>query len=773
MLVVALTLAAPVLGATNLLWPKAAVILGAALVWWMSPPSRPQPWQFNTLLAALALMGFVALLPRAWFPAAPWSAPLQQLGVTLPSTFSPQPWLTLEKALLLTGGVAWAWYLVSRNWYVERRVLLGLYAGGVLAIAIVSLAAFATGRSFITITGIRIFGVFPNRNQMANFLALGCLIMLALAIHDGMRRHRAAWFWFGGCAVTLAGLPLTGSRAGVLLFAVGTVAWLAWMSRVMHRRRWLAMSLSGLLLLTAALFLFGTPLLSRLRSLATLQTEEAGGSRTLVYLDAARLLKEASWHGVGLGNFEPLFANYRRASVNRYRALHPESDWLWLGIEGGWFAPVLALAALVLIVRQCWPFAKGSDRVLRSAALVCVLLFVAHGLVDVSGHRIGTLWPALFLLGMAANADWTARRDAVRIGRLGAVPLAAIGVVLLLSVLRVTTLPTSATLARLKAGINTALEQKKFGDVLQRANDALRIAPLDWELYFARATARAMTSPATGPAAADFAIARHLEPNPSVAFEEGKIWLGRDAEYVEKSFFLGREPERAAAAWRGLIERHPVDAPEFFEQMMYIAQGYPEMMPHLRSIADRQPRLLLGFLFLCSGAEFDSALQTLLTVDPGLKFASPDQLRRLFRSWAQGGDPAALEQTLAAHPVWLESGWVALGEVREQRGDFEGACALARQFVGRASLPAVPGSKDLAGARADFIARPRDLVAGVLYLQRLLDHGAREEALRIVRNLTALPGAPAYLHALEADLCFDQRDFQRAWAAWKRSTAPG
>ena len=90
-----------------------------------------------------------------------------------------------------------------------------------------------------------------------------------------------------------------------------------------------------------------------------------------------------------------------------------------------------------------------------------------------------------------------------------------IGVVLLLSVLRVIAMPTSATLARLKAAINTSLEQKKFDDVLQRANEALRITPLDWELYFARATARAMNSPATGPAAADFAIARHLEPNPS------------------------------------------------------------------------------------------------------------------------------------------------------------------------------------------------------------------------------------------------------------------
>src|SRR4029077_16837183 len=85
------------------------------------------------------------------------------------------------------------------------------------------------------------------------------------------------------------------------------------------------------------------------------------------------------------------------------RALHPDSDWLWLWTEAGWPAIVLALLGIVLLVSRVFPLREGTNQRYRVAALIAAVLFAIRGIVDVSGHQVGTAFAAIFLLGLALH----------------------------------------------------------------------------------------------------------------------------------------------------------------------------------------------------------------------------------------------------------------------------------------------------------------------------------------------------------------------------------
>src|SRR5205823_1580794 len=105
----------------------------------------------------------------------------------------------------------------------------------------------------------------------------------------------------------------------------------------------------------------------------------------------------------GLGNFRALFSSQRQFFISTTESIHPESDWFWIAIEMGAVAFILLLTAIAIWLRNCFPLQPGTRRSIRVAAIICGILFVLHGFLDVPGHRVGSLWPALFLCSIAAH----------------------------------------------------------------------------------------------------------------------------------------------------------------------------------------------------------------------------------------------------------------------------------------------------------------------------------------------------------------------------------
>ncbi|WP_075090260.1 O-antigen ligase family protein [Verrucomicrobium spinosum] len=130
--------------------------------------------------------------------------------------------------------------------------------------------------------------------------------------------------------------------------------------------------------------------------------------RIKIFQQSLALIPQAPFIGVGLGNFEPVYALHKTASGDGMitRTAHPESDWLWLGIEGGLLALAAAFTAGYFIWKGFgrWKKSDGSgrrDRRLRAAAGIGVALLFLQAFVDTPLHTLGLATFGALLAGLA------------------------------------------------------------------------------------------------------------------------------------------------------------------------------------------------------------------------------------------------------------------------------------------------------------------------------------------------------------------------------------
>jgi len=607
------------------------------------------------------------------------------------------------------------------------------------------------------------FGFFPNRNQTGNVLALGGIILLALTAHHIVHRLKCAPVWLAGYAAVGVALVVNGSRAGVLLFLLGSVGWIFWTTWRTRSLRLFGWSMSGVLIFLTLFFAFGGKTLERFMRADEPLPSPAEQLRQRFDPGAFSLLRAASWHGVGLGNFESAFEQYKMKISIGSKAVHPESDWLWAGIELGWLAPPLILVAVLVYLAVNRPRPAEPNFYLRSALAVCSLLFLLHGFVDVSGHRLGAFWPAALLLGLLReplDAPPAGPRFVPALFRSFAVFLAVVAVAWCVSIYGDFSFPTSARQARLRDRIDMAMNGGSYDRVMLHADEALRWAPLNWELYFYRALAEVYSSAPPARPLLDFARARYLEPkDPRVPFEEAKAWLVR-------------APPLAFGAWAETLRRAGPARGDYYRQILELGQGLPGVEEELFSLAFGDRELLLVFLAHASGKEFREELDKLLFEDPELSSLTRDQQKQVFDLWGRKGDGRLLEERLEGHPGWLETAWFGWATVQARRGGCADACKLAARYSRRPVLPQLKTAATEEELRRRFYQRPDDFTVAYALYEARLRAGKTEDALNVLGQTTARQGCPRYLHYLEAILRSQKEDWPAAWAAWEKYLAP-
>ena len=85
------------------------------------------------------------------------------------------------------------------------------------------------------------------------------------------------------------------------------------------------------------------------------------GSHWSLYRDALGVIQDAPLTGVGLGNFEAIFSQYRDVSKSLREVHHPESDWLWLWAECGLCGLVAVMVMLVAYFYACRSTHQGAS----------------------------------------------------------------------------------------------------------------------------------------------------------------------------------------------------------------------------------------------------------------------------------------------------------------------------------------------------------------------------------------------------------------------------
>lgn len=573
-------------GGTTTPLAQVVILAGLGLLWLIAPARRAPGRGFAVCAFGLLALGTLAWLPATWFATESWRRGLGAVGIPLPLTLSPQPWLTAEAMLWLVMGLAWMSWLLGQGWTGATRVMIArMLAGGMVLISLAALVAWAAHYSIPGWLSERGFGPFPNRNHTGHVLALGGMLALGCAADAGRRERAKALPWLIGAGAILIALVANYSRGGLLLFFGAIVLWAgleAW-----QRKSWktLAVGASLVLVLFSIVLLRGDAFAGRFAGGADSQV----AFRAFIWRDTLALIHASPWCGSGLGNFTALFPLFRNLSVNQQSVLHPESDWLWLAAETGWFGVVFAVALAFVVLRGAFPFVSGSRRHLRGAAWAGAVAALLHAGIDVPGHRVGSAFLALFVMILARReeekgAETSPRRPsgsglAVVASRLCG--MAALGA----SVWCLSQMPDSAARAELLS------RGGRYPEAELAADRALVRAPLAWHAYFTRGGARACQG-RNLEALADFRRARTLEPHyAGVPFEEGRFWLQT-------------QPLLALTVWGEALRRLPSPEDEaLYGAMLGDAPDDAEFRAALLNLAHGRPALRLQWFLFVPPAE--------------------------------------------------------------------------------------------------------------------------------------------------------------------------
>jgi hypothetical protein len=759
----ALPVVACFLGGATAKWAEGIMVALLGVILLADPPRRSLGLYLNLIFLAILACAATAFLPAAWFSEPGWrQALVNDFNIRLPGMVSPQPWITAGCLVSFLAALSWLYYLSALDLELRAvRSQLRLFAAGIVLLAALCVALYFAKAALPFWHNERGFGPFPNRNQTGNLFGLAAIIVLACG-QDDIRHSRKRWIiWFLGVVILVAGLVLNLSRAGILLLLAGSALWLGAFALRKGSAARVALGISLLLILLTSLLLFGGQTVERFNLRGT-GASIFSDFRVLIFHDTLHLIRVSPWCGIGFGNFDEIFAVFRDASLTTARAIHPESDWLWLWAEAGWPAILLALGGLALLVRRVFPLQEGTNQRFRLAALIAAILFVLHGLVDVSGHRIGTAFAGIFLLGLALKRPLQFRPSRVvpHLFRMIGLLLIVAGASWVFATRYDKALPGAVGVENEMRAATAANSGQNFDENIERTTRALSWAPLKWQLYFSRALGKVGAKRPAADALNDFRRARFLEPNAyEVPFQEGVAWLAS-------------QPVLAFTAWREALRRAGEQRPEVYARMLGLAGRHnPRVHQNLEEFGMAHHDLALVFLQQAGGARFMAALQRFLDHDPRLETFTGEEKQIFFKAWAERGDAAELAKAMETHPEWLSDAWRGVAKYHAAQNDFRTAYEITRRYGGSPPLPPVAQGSSIDQLRQALHGSPDNFGLGFQLYQEQMRQGLADEALVTVRHFTELPGAPVYFNFLEAEAWAAKGNWERAWKARQKFEA--
>lgn len=747
------------LGGATQKWGEGFVFALLGIYLLARPPRFSLGLAINLVLVAFLLWSLIAFLPASCFFQPDWRATyLNDFGISLPATLTPQPWITLTCLCSFVAGLSWLYVVCAQQLELrEARLQLRLFTAGMVLLAAICILFWLAKTAPPFWHNERNFGPFPNRNQTGNLFGLTAIMILACG-QDDLRKGRKRWIlWVLALALMIAAIILNFSRAGIGILVAGSALWLGIFSLRQRSPLRIALVISFLLLLLTALLLFGGQTLERfhLRNLA-----DAGISsdfRWRIFSDVFQLIHDSPWAGIGLGNFEDVFAIFRAASYSDRRAIHPESDWLWIWTELGWVAVVLVVVGLVFIIRKVFPLREGTNQRYRLATLIAAILFALHGLVDVSGHRVGTMFAATFLLGLSLHRphSFKASRSVSILFRVTGLILLVVGASWVVAARGQKLLPGSVGVTNAKQLATIYNRERNFTETVTVTTTGLKWAPLDWELYFSRAVAEAQLKQ-TDNALTDFRRARFLEQiSYEIPLAEGNVWLSS-------------QPVLAATAWREALRRAGPERAGVFASMLSKASlRSPEVSRILAELGVSRHDLALPYLARISGAEFNRALGKVLENDSDLSSFSETEKLALFAFWSERGDAAELSRATTQHPDWLPYAWLGVGKYAASQNDFRAAYELTQRYGEPVALPRISSSASVQQLESRFRAAPDNYGIGYELYRAQMQSGRVDDALMTARHFSERANSPAYFRYLEAQCWAEKQNWERAWTAWQ------
>src|SRR5256714_4432520 len=104
------------LGGATAKWAEGIVVALLGLFLIFQPPKRSLGRLTNLVFLVFGLCALVSFLPHTWFFVPQWrTAMTHDLGIVLPDTLSPQPWITRGCFLSLFAALCWLYRAASQE----------------------------------------------------------------------------------------------------------------------------------------------------------------------------------------------------------------------------------------------------------------------------------------------------------------------------------------------------------------------------------------------------------------------------------------------------------------------------------------------------------------------------------------------------------------------------------------------------------------------------------------------------------------------------------
>jgi hypothetical protein len=321
------------------------------------------------------------------------------------------------------------------------------------------------------------------------------------------------------------------------------------------------------------------------------------------------------------------------------------------------------------------------------------------------------------------------------------------------SLLGMRVLPTPLMVEQLKSEAEQAVANENYSEAAALAWAALRIAPLDWSIYYQRAVAEVGLH-VRASAKRDFAIARYLLPQwPDLWLKEGTSWA------------RAGESDEAFESWARMLRQFPQQAPNLYGEIYGLIKDQPELRDRWRLLGRDNEKCLLFFFRHAGPVEFRVELDRLLADDPELKSFDAAEKEMFFEAWFNNGDKLELAEVLSEKPDWRAIAWKQLARAYAEYGDYQNACATVREFASIPPVPEPPSARTSANLELQARLHPTDIDVGAALCLALAKEDRIEQALARLQALHGVKGFPAYLLNLEANLWERKGDWGKAWDA--------
>ena len=734
----------------------ALILSGTALL--IHPPSRGLG-----KIGDLAVLGLLACLLLAFVPQFYWPTPdwrvdaIESVGLELPSSLSVQPWISFEAWLMAVAGFAWLYAalqwkvnLPGRRWlFFWLSILLSVIAGIVVCGNLV-------GARYPGAEEAGVYSFSPSPHQTANFLLLGGIATFAYAMEGVRTRDPLPLVGVPASALCLGGLFLLGSPVVALLYFAGSGLWLLVSLRVRSWPKPFKIGLPLAIIAFSLALVTSDRLMEHITSFATSESQLNQGDHLKIFQDTTKLVLDAPLSGFGLGSFSAVFPQYREASTSYLPILHPQSDFLWLASEGGLFAIGFLIVFLIGYALRCRGITEGGSATYRLFALVAVIIFLLHGLFDVSGHRPGTVYFAILFAALALPSRGRPKISLpIAFWRIPGVTLIAFGMVWVGAGAFNLPWHSSIRIASYQKEIHSHVLPSDHIAASSAINDWLALSPFDWRGYFQRAKLILSGGGDQEEAAADFNRARFVEPIlGEVSYEEGILWLPIN-------------PTRASSVWRETFLREMEDMDFTFDRMLDQAVSL-EMREKMARLSEINPHFRARFLSSLQEEPLISEISYELSKDPPLSGFDQGQRSRIVENWIKNGDLSSANAFLSEYEESLMNGWWLRSLSLHRQANLKEAVDLIRKNIDMPSLPEMQ-KKEASSNRVlrELAGVSNDTERGIALIYIYLEQGDYGKALPIIERLLDGEAPPLNLYYWRGECLYRFQEYSESWYAFE------